>query len=180
MKNIPKVITTLMVVYSIFATIAVGAIVLIVSESKLNIGSNIIFVGSIVTLFATIITPFFSLKSLNFNSYAIKLYSLLFGILGGGVVGWLLYLENPFILDVVEYSKSGLIWGINIALLLIGLVILEVENSEEKIKTFSEDIINEKNINSEKNKVIMDKNKEIIKMKKEISKKSKKEEEKGE
>lgn len=99
-----------------------------ISSEFSRIANSVIFYGSLITTGAAIIVPLLSFKMFGLNSYKIKLYSLYFGILALII----LYLGEMLGYEIIhvlkEYSKKGLLWGMNTAILLFNLTYLEIEN----------------------------------------------------
>lgn len=163
MKKIPKIWNFGVIFYSLFALIVICASFMVIYKENWGIGSNIILVSSIITLVTAVMTPLFSMKTFNLSSYKIKMYSLLIGLIAGVITIVLLVNNHPFILELIEYSKNGLLWGINTALLFISLVILEIENNENKIKEVSNEIIELKKQGEAKDRKIIEMQEVILK-----------------
>lgn len=163
MKKIPKIWNFGVIFYSLFALIVICASFMVIYKENWGIGSNIILVSSIITLVTAIMTPLFSMKIINLSSYKIKMYSLLVGLIAGIITIILLVNNHPIILELIEYSKNGLLWGINTALLFISLIVLEIENNENKIKEVSNEIIELKKQGEEKDRKIIEMQEIIIK-----------------
>lgn len=141
--------------------------------SNINaMSSKVIFIGSVITTGAAAITPIFSLKILKLNSYNIKMYSITTGLVLGLISTYLFYIDNELIQSLFEYSSKGLLWIINISLLLFNLATLEIENNEEKMKQVAEELNEARQKLIDKDKELIEKNKKIAEFqKKEIDKK---------
>lgn len=133
-----KVFNTPSVILALFGLLLAVASLLTITPKFSGISSFIIFNGSLITTLAAIVVPLFSIKKFNLDSYKIKIYSLSFGII---------FLLTLYILDIIgyetieilkEYSKKGLLWGMNTALLLFNLTYLEIENHGQKHQELTE------------------------------------------
>lgn len=123
--------------------------------------SKVIFVGSIITTGAAAITPLFSMKILKLNSYKIKMYSITTGLVLGLISIYLFYIDNEIVLILFEYSSKGLLWIINISLLLFNLATLEIENNEEKMKKVSKELNEAKQQLIDRDRELIEKNKKL-------------------
>ncbi|MNI74074.1 hypothetical protein D3C73_1301370 [compost metagenome] len=125
-----------------------------------------IFIGSVITTASASITPLLSINKFSLSSYQIKMWSIVFGLLIGMATGYSLQLSLDWAVELFKYSSKGLLWVINISLLLFSLVALEIEYSETKMKLIAEEINTAKRKLLEKDKLILEKNKEIIELQK--------------
>lgn len=174
------------IVFSLLAFIFAIASFLTFSKSYAGVAANIIFWSSIVTTCSAIIAPLLSIKRFNLDSYKVKLYSLLFGI----IVLIMLFFLDAYSLGIINELKSfankGLIWGLNTALLLLNLTYLEIENhdlkNQEIIKTLlekQEQLKEEKEKRTVDRQKLIESQKEILKLQRELLNMKKKEASKG-
>lgn len=130
--------------------------------SNINaMNSKVVFIGSIITTGAAAITPLFSMKIFNLNSYKIKMYSITIGLVLGLISIYLIYVNNEAIQTLFEYSSKGILWLINTSLLLFNLATVEIENNEEKIKQAAEELYEAKQQILDQNKELIEKNKKL-------------------
>lgn len=106
-----------------------------------GMNSKIVFYGSIITTGSAIVTPLFSLKIFKLNSYKVKIYSITFGVILGIVFFYLNESNNSVAVTLFEYSSKGLLWVVNITLLLLNLAYLEIENHELIMKNQAEELL---------------------------------------
>lgn len=129
-----------------------------------GMNSKVIFVGSVITTISAALTPLLSINKFQLSSYQIKMWSIVFGLIFGMVTGYSLYISSQWAMDLFVFSSKGLLWIVNISLLLFNLTTLELENSEAKLRNMAEEfnLVQKKLLDS--NKLLLEKNKEIIKL----------------
>lgn len=135
----------------------------IVGKNIDGMGLKTVFIGSIITTGAAAITPLLSLKFFKLDSYDIKMYSIIVGVALGLLSSFLLVINNNSIEILFNYSSKGLLWVINISLLLFNLATLEIENNEANIRDNAEKIIDLKKVIIERDREILKKNEELAK-----------------
>jgi hypothetical protein len=136
----------------------------IVDKNIDGMSSKIVFVGSIITTGAAAITPLLSLKYFNLKSYNIKMYSVYVGVVLGLISMFLFFINNNGIELLFNYSSKGLLWIVNISLLLFNLAILEIENNDAQMRGNAEKFIEMKKELIERDRELIRKNEEIAKL----------------
>lgn len=162
MDNKLKYLSTPAIIFSILAFIFAVASFLTLTRSYSGFAGNVIFWGSIVTTTSAIIVPLLSFKKFKLDSYQIKLYSLITGI----VVLLLLIIFDSYNLGIMselkKFADKGLIWGLNTALLLFNLTYLEIENNDLRNQEIMKSHLQkEEELRVEKEKLAIEKQKRI-------------------